>query len=62
MTIYEGGFKVNEKTWPVTIGEPERVMILKIQAIAKEKMGFDVTQRAVVSHAIRDLFESLTKG
>ena len=60
MTIYTGGFKVVEKTWPVTIGEPEREMITRIQAITKERIGFEVTQRAVVAHAIKTLFEKLS--
>lgn len=59
MTIYTGEFKVIEKTWPVNIGEAERGMIQKIQGLTKERIGFEITQRAVVTRAIQHLYETL---
>lgn len=61
MTIYTGGFKVNEKTWPVTIGEAEKDMIAKIQTLTRERIGFEVTQRAIVTRAIKLLYDTVTK-
>ena len=53
---------MNEKTWPVSVGEAEREMILKIQALTKEKIGFEVTQRAIVTRAIKMLFDTLNSA
>ena len=61
MTVYTlGEKKMPEKTWPVTVGEDTRKQIEEIQQITKDRIGYDVTQRAVVTHAINQLHKSLT--
>lgn len=53
---------MNEKTTQVVIGKAERDMIEEIRAItANHPEGFEVTQRAVVSSAIRKLYKALKK-
>jgi len=59
MTIYRMGPKVNEKTFPVNIGQDERDMITSIQNKIEVNMGYKVTQRAVVTRAIRKMHEEI---
>jgi hypothetical protein len=62
MTTYLWRFKVVEKTYPVNVGEAERDKILAIQAKIKEQIGYEVTQRAVVTRAIQKLHKEIFEG
>lgn len=61
MTLYDMRFKVENKTWPVNIGEERRAMLLAIQTRIKRQLGYEVTQRAIVERAIQKFHEELFK-
>ena len=49
-----------EKTYPVNVGEDVREMILEIQERVKALTGYDVTQRSIVTRAIKKFHEDLS--
>lgn len=55
MSTYEWRPTVNEKTWPVNVGDPTRQMLLAMQVNIKTTMGYDVTLRSLAESAIREL-------
>lgn len=62
MTAYAWGEpKMNEKTWPVNVGASERDMLLAIQAKIRERLGYEVTHRAIIARAIHMLYDAVSQ-